>query len=112
MEKLEEEKTALPDHASNEVEQELIRQKCERFTKWCQSLGIMHPKIDYPWFFESGLIGCRVNTPISQREAFLFVPYTAVLSADRCWRDPDLKDFYAENPQLFKNENRSNGNNI
>jgi len=40
------------------------------------------------------------------------VPYTAVLSADKCWRDPDLKQFYDENPKLFKNEKRDNENHI
>lgn len=72
-----------------------------RFKKWCASIGIEMPKLDYPAFFEGGLVGCRVNAPIKHREAFVKVPYKALISVDKCNRDPVLKQFYAENQHVF-----------
>ncbi len=65
-------------------------------------MGILYPKITYPDFFEHGLVGGRVNAPIEHREAFLFVPYSVVISLDKCLNDPNLSPFYKENPKLFK----------
>lgn len=58
----------------------------------------MFPKVTYPDFFDGGLVGGRVNAPIHHREAFLYVPYKVIISLDKCFRDENLKDFYAENP--------------
>lgn len=88
----------LPDHADTKEAQDLIRQKCARFTAWCEEVGIVFPKVTYPDFFEGGLVGGRVNAPIKHREAYLCVPYTAIISLDKCLRDPNLSSFYAENP--------------
>jgi hypothetical protein len=64
-------------------------------------VGILCPKITYPDFFEGGLVGARVNAPIKHREAFLCVPYSAIISVDKCKRDASLEAFYNENPELF-----------
>ena len=61
----------------------------------------MHPKITYPAFFEGGLVGCKVNAPIAHREAFLFVPYSAIMSYIKCLKDPEISHFYEENPKIF-----------
>jgi len=87
----------VPDHAADEVAQAFIRAKCARFNQWCKDVGILIPKIDYPEFFEGGLVGGKVNAPIEHREAFLFVPYKVVISLDKCLRDPSLFFFYDEN---------------
>jgi hypothetical protein len=86
--------TVVPDHATTEYEQQLIVKKCQRFTDWCKEVGILYPKIDYPAFFKGGLVGGKVNAPIEHREAFLFVPYTVIISLDKCLRDPALFEFY------------------
>jgi len=87
----------VPDHADSEEMQMVIRAKTSRFNQWCKDVGILTPKIDYPAFFEGGLVGCKVNTPIEHREAFLFVPFKAIISVDKCLNNPVLKVFYEEN---------------
>lgn len=84
----------MPDHADSEEIENIIRLKCARFTKWCNDVGILYPKLTYPDFFEGGLVGARVNTPIEHREAFLFVPYSVVVSLDKCLNEPNLVPFY------------------
>jgi hypothetical protein len=69
--------------------------------KWCSDVGILCPKIDYPAFFEGGLVGGRVNSPIENREAWLFVPFKVIISIDKCLADPKLSVFYYQNPVLF-----------
>lgn len=90
--------TILPDHADTLEMQDKIREKCAKFTQWCREVGILFPKVTYPDFFDGGLVGGKVNTPILHREAFLCVPYSAIISLDKCLRDPSLGPFYAENP--------------
>ena len=89
---------ALPDHANTQESQDLIRKKCARFVDWCDKVGIKFPKVTYPDFFEGGLVGARVNEPIKHREAYLCVPYTAIISIDKCLKDPHMWQFYEENP--------------
>jgi len=40
----------------------LIVEKCSRFTQWCKEVGILYPKLDYPAFFDGGLVGAKVNS--------------------------------------------------
>lgn len=94
----------VPDHAQSESEKEIIRQKCYRFTQWCKKVGIICPKIDYPGFFEGGLVGAKVNSPIAHREAFLFVPQSAIISLDKCLAHPQLAPIYSQNKNLFTNQ--------
>jgi hypothetical protein len=88
----------VPDHADTEDQKQIIRDKCTKFNKWCEDVGIKCPKITYPEFFEGGLVGGMVNAPIAHREAFLIVPYSVIISLDKCNRDPVMGLFYAENP--------------
>lgn len=67
-------------------------------------MGIKFPKLDYPAYFEGGLVGARVNANISHREAFLFVPYSVIISTERAHRDPDIGWFFRENKQIFGEE--------
>jgi hypothetical protein len=63
---------------SQRMEDELERQdlvaKAVRFREWCESNGVKMPKLEYPAFFEGGLIGVRVREDIQHNEAFLSVP--------------------------------------
>jgi len=44
----------------------------------------------------------RVTEDIQHREAFLFVPYSAMMSIDDAKSHPALKDFYGNHPNLFE----------
>lgn len=91
-------KEKLPDHAVTEEDFQIIRKKCEVFNKWCDEVGIFTPKIEYPAFFDNGLLGGRVKQPIEHREAYLYVPFKAMMSIDKALRDPEMGDFYEKNP--------------
>jgi hypothetical protein len=96
---------SLADHASTEQEKQFVRDKCARFVKWCADVGIVCPKIEYPGFFDGGLVGALVKQPIKHREAFLFVPFDVIISVDKCHRDPLLGPIYTSHPDLFSEEN-------
>ena len=38
------------------------------------------PKLEFPAFFENGLLGVKCKEDINHREAYLFVPYKMKLS--------------------------------
>lgn len=96
----------MPDHAVTEEAKQIVIKKTERFMNWCKEVGIEFPKIDYPAFFDGGLVGCKVNAPIQNKEAFLRVPYKALMSVDKAHKDPAMKQFYAENPKIFTKGHR------
>jgi len=57
--------------------------------------------LSYPGFFEGGLVGVRIDEPIENREAFLYVPISVTISVVKCLEDPLLKPFYAKYPDIF-----------
>lgn len=57
----EEEEALVSDHAKSDFEKQVIIQKCLRFTKWCDEVGIKFPKLEYPSFFDGGLVGVKVK---------------------------------------------------
>jgi len=63
------------------------------------------PKLTYPSFFEGGLVGAAVKEPIAYREAFVYVPFHAIISIDKCRKDKVLGPFYKKNSQLFERSN-------
>ena len=38
------------------------------------------PKLEFPAYFEDGLVGIRVKEDIEHREAFIYVPYKMMIS--------------------------------
>ena len=48
------------------------------------------PKVQYPSFFDGGLVGVRAKEDIDHREAFLFVPFKLLLSLDYIHAHPVL----------------------
>lgn len=97
----------VPDFAVDAEAEAKIRAKCARFTEWCAREGILAPKLEYPSFFEGGLVGVRVTKPIEHREGFLYVPYKCLITVWKCLHDRELRDFYIENPKLFNRESCS-----
>ena len=88
----------MPDHATTEKDFELIRKKCKKFTDWCYEVGIRTPKLEYPAFFDNGLLGVRVTAPIEHREAYIFVPFDCLISVDKALKCPEMKEFFEKNP--------------
>ena len=72
--------------------------KCEVFNKWCADNGVRCPKVEYPAYFEGGLVGVRAVEPIEHREAFLSVPYKMLMTVDSAQRHPVLGRIIEENP--------------
>lgn len=54
--------------------------KFELFLSWCQTNGVLMPKLEYPAYFEGGLLGTKVKENIEHREAYLYVPYNLMIS--------------------------------
>ena len=53
------------------------------FLNWCKAEGVIMPKLQYPAYFENGLVGVRCASDIENREAFLYVPFKMILSVSK-----------------------------
>ena len=40
------------------------------------------PKIEYPAWFEGGLLGAKVIEDIQHREAYIYVPYKLIITLE------------------------------
>jgi len=40
------------------------KRKCDAFNAWCHNEGVIMPKVEYPAYFEGGLVGVRALEPI------------------------------------------------
>ena len=80
--------------------------KCEVFNEWCRANGVVMPKLEYPAYFEGGLVGMRATAPIEHREAFLSIPYKMLMTVDAAQRHPVLGRIIADNPHLFSEEEK------
>lgn len=78
--------------------------KFEMFMEWCKKEGVYMPKLEYPAYFENGLLGVKVKETIENREAYLYVPYKMMLSVTKIQNDPVLGPIVSENPQCFDEE--------
>lgn len=62
------------------------------------------PKLEYPAYFENGLMGTRVKEDIHHREAYLAVPNKMLMSIKRAKKDPILGAILAAHPEAFDEE--------
>jgi hypothetical protein len=76
-------------------------QNCEEFIQWCHKVGIKFPKLEFPAIFEGGLWGVRVTEDIQHNEAFVAVPYSAIMSCEKAFADPQLGPILKKHPELF-----------
>ena len=76
-------------------------EKCATFMQWCDQVGIKTPKLEYPAYFEGGLVGVRAKQNIQHREMILSVPYKNLMSIDKAKSDPILGRVYQQNNKLF-----------
>ena len=91
------------------VEQDNIVSKrlenCAQFIDWCHKVGIKFTKLEFPAIFEGGLWGVRVTEDIQHNEAFVAVPYTAIMSCEKALADPELGPILKQHPELFDEKN-------
>ncbi len=80
----------------------LLKDKYEMFNEWCDKQGVHMPKLQYPAYFEGGLIGARVTHEIAHREAFLYVPYKVLITLGKAISHPIVGRILAQNPACFE----------
>jgi hypothetical protein len=76
-------------------------QNCSQFIDWCRKVGIKFPKLEFPAIFEGGLWGVRVTEDIQHNEAFVAVPYSALMSCEKALADPILGPVLRNHPEIF-----------
>ena len=59
---------------------------------------MIQPKLEYPAYFEGGLVGIRAKEPIEHRESFLAIPYKMLMTVERAQNHEVLGRVIAENP--------------
>ena len=64
------------------------------------------PKVEYPAYFEGGLVGMRATEKIEHREAFLSVPYKMLMTVDAARNHPVLGGIINYNPHIFSPEEK------
>ena len=57
--------------------------KYQDFVAWCKKEGVHMPKVDFPAYFEDGLMGLKAKEDIQHREVFLYVPYKMIISVKK-----------------------------
>jgi len=71
------------------------------FNEWCKKEGMIQPKLEYPAYFENGLVGVRCKEDILNREAYLYVPFKMMLSISKVQNDTVLGPIVLEHPECF-----------
>lgn len=87
-----------------ELEKQDYIDKCRRFAEWAAKNGIKMPKLEYPAFFQGGLLGVKIKEDINHNEAFLSVPLACILSVDKAKQIKELNEIYKAHPDLFDEE--------
>ena len=65
------------------------------------------PKLEYPAYFEGGLLGVKVKESINHREAYMYVPFKMLMSIDKAKSHPVVGKIIKENPECFsKSQNQ------
>lgn len=62
------------------------------------------PKLEYPAYYENGLVGIRCTADIGNREAFLSVPYKMMLTANKVKTNKALETLISNHPSCFDEE--------
>ena len=59
------------------------------------------PKLEYPAFFEGGLLGVRCKEDINHREVYLYVPYKMLMSVKSTQDHSVLAEVLKAHPECF-----------
>jgi hypothetical protein len=71
------------------------------FNEWCLKEGVVMPKLEYPAYFDGGLLGMKCKEEIQHREAYLYVPLKMVMSLTKAQIHPVLSLIIKENEDCF-----------
>ena len=82
--------------------------KYSQFNQWCKDQGMLAPKLEYPAYFENGLVGVRCTEDVHHREAYLFVPYKMMMNVKKANRHPVIGEIIAAHPECFSEEENTN----
>ena len=113
MKKIEEMNSKYADHDQSKktIEQYLLRDgevepvdKISMFLDWCKKEGVVMPKCEYPAYFKNGLIGVRCKEDIKNREAYCFIPYKMVITAEKVQNNTVLKPLLEAYSDIFDAE--------
>ena len=81
-----------------------IEESHKLFTDWIQKEGVIMPKLEFPAFFENGLLGVKCKEDIEHREAYLYVPYKMKLSVKQTQDHPILGPVIKAHPESFEED--------
>ena len=59
------------------------------------------PKVDFPAYFEDGLMGLKAKEDIEHREVFLYVPYKMIISVKKTQNHEVLGPIVKSHPECF-----------
>ena len=59
------------------------------------------PKVEYPAYFENGVIGVRVTQDIGYREPYIYVPYKMVITQKKIMKNAVLRPIIDAFPDVF-----------
>lgn len=113
MKKIEEmnNKYAQHDQSKKTIEDFLLQDgevepvdKISMFLDWCKKEGVVMPKCEYPAYFKNGLIGVRCKEDIKNREAYCFIPYKMVITAEKVQNNTVLKPLLEAYSDIFDAE--------
>ena len=65
---------------------------------------MIQPKLEYPAYFENGLVGVRCKEDILNREAYLYVPFKMLISVSKVQNHNVLGPIVLEHPECFDEE--------
>jgi hypothetical protein len=71
------------------------------FMNWCNKEGMHMPKLEYPAFFEGGLLGVKCKEDIEHREVYLYVPYKMMISVKDTQKHPVLAEIIKNHAECF-----------
>lgn len=70
------------------------------------------PKLEYPAYFENGLVGVKCKEDIQHREAFLFVPNKMLFSVEKVSEHEILGPIVEAHPDLFDIDEEDDANSM
>ena len=59
------------------------------------------PKLEYPAYFEGGLLGIKCTEDIGFHEGFLYIPFKMIMSIEKAKKHEVLAKIIEENPDCF-----------
>ena len=74
------------------------------FNEWCAQEGVIMPAVEYPAYFEGGLLGMKCTQDVGHHEAYICIPVKMIMSVNKAKVHPVLSKIVDDNPQCFAAE--------